>query len=117
MHLANALCAALLEHLEGGPARPPEAGLVLWNAFIALSRARRYSGGGPDALAFSEIAAWCALMRTPLLPEHVEILTQMDAVWLAHAYNERRRAPDGVKALPPVSKHGLTAQLFDVTVA
>ena len=115
--LEQALCRALAAHLAGGAPRPPEAGVPLWNAFLALSGTRRHNGTGPEAITFGEIEAWCRLMRVPLQPRHVRIIVALDRVWLQHAFNEASTpVPDGVKTLPPVSAHPLTADLFDVVV-
>ena len=113
--LSRHLCAVLKAHLAGGRPNPPEAGVPLWNAFLALSRSRSYHAGGPEAIRFTEIEAWCRLTRTPLAPHHIRILANMDEAWLEHAY-ARRGAPEGIKAMPQLSKQPLSAALFDVAV-
>ncbi len=52
-------------------------------------------------------------MRTPIEPHHAELITALDDAWLSHAMR-RDTTPDGVKVLPPVSQHPLSAALFDV---
>lgn len=115
--LKKQLCAAVMAALTGRKVRPPEAGLELWNAFQRLSATRTYHPAGPNPIQPSEIAAWCQLMRMPLEPRHVDIITAMDAAWLDQAYARDRAAPDGVKTLPPVSQVPLTAALFDAVLA
>ena len=113
--LKRHLCEALRRQLAGSKGHPPSGSAILWNAFMALSRARTAGPVGPNAIAYSEIAAWSQLTRTPLKPHHVEILTAMDEVWMGHVY-DRERAPEGVKTLPPRSKHALTPAMFDLAV-
>lgn len=110
--LKKHLCAAVTAALRGEKGSPPEAGLLLWNAFQGLTATRTYHPAGPNPIQPSEIAAWCHLHRLPLAPRHVEILLAMDQAWLDHAYAAVKR-PEGVKALPPVSKTPLTAGLLD----
>ena len=113
--LHRLLCAALEAHLAGGKPRPPEGSGILWGAFLALSRARTCGPAGPNPISFTEIEAWSRLTRTPLEPQHVEIITAMDAIWMEKVY-ARSNAPEGVKALPQRSEHGLTPALFDLVV-
>ena len=111
--LSRHLCAAVTSTLRGEKIRPPEAGLLLWNAFQGLSATRTYHPAGPNPIQPGEIVAWCQLHRLPLAPHHVDILLAMDQAWLDHAY-AKVTAPDGVKLLPPISKTPLTAGLIDV---
>lgn len=46
--LKKQLCAALKARNAGRKTSIPEAGLPLWNAFGALSRARSYNRHGPN---------------------------------------------------------------------
>lgn len=110
--LQKLMCAALRRALAGGRANPPEGGLILWNGFAVLSRARRVGPGGPEGIPYSEIRAWGELMAIPLEPRHVAIICAMDSVWLENA-RSLPPTPSGVKPLPPVSKHPLSAALLD----
>ncbi len=110
--LERQLCAAVRASLSGGKMRPPEAGLPLWNAFRQLSSTRSYHMAGPNPLQPSEIEAFCRMMRLPLEPRHLRILLAMDQAWLGHAY-AKAKAPDGMKTLPPVSRHPISAALMD----
>lgn len=113
--LKQHLCAAVVASLGGGKVVPPEAGRDLWNAFQRLSRSRTYSMQGPNPIQPSEILAWCRLMRQPLGPRHVETILAMDEAWLGRAYASSK-APEGVKTLPPVSKHPISAALLDAVM-
>lgn len=108
--LKQQLCAAVRASLSGKPARHPEAGRELWNAFQRLSATRTYHPAGPNPIQPSEILAWCDLMRLPLAPHHVDIIMAMDRAFLDHVTS---RAPAGVKAMAPVSETPLTAGLLD----
>lgn len=112
--LSGALCAALENRLAGGKAKVPEGAAILWNAFMALSRARSCGPMGPNPISYPEIAAWAQLMQMPLEPHHIETLAAMDAVWMERAYSKAKGVPEGVKALPPKSGHALTPAMFDL---
>lgn len=111
--LSRQLCAAVTAALRGDRVKPPEAGLPLWNAFQRLNTTRTYHMAGPNPISFAEVDAYCRLMRQPLEPRHVEVLLAMDQVWLEHAYAKTRQPPEGVKTLPAVSNHPISAALLD----
>ena len=110
--LRKQLCAALEARMKGRKVPVPEAGKELLDAFAALSRARSYSPFGPNPISYAEITAWCNLMRVPLAPHHVEIITALDEVWMDQV-TAKQDTPEGVKALPPISEHPLSAGIFD----
>lgn len=110
--LSRQLCAAVTAALSGSKVGPPEAGLPLWNAFQRLNATRSYHMAGANPITFAEIEAFTRLMRLPLEPWQVVILLEMDTAWLAGA--QRAKVPEGVKNLPPVSKHAISAALFDL---
>ncbi|WP_323716958.1 phage tail assembly chaperone [Paracoccus aminovorans] len=114
-HLKKRLCASVVATLRDEKDRPPEADLLLWNAFQRLSATRTYHPAGPNPIQPSEIAAWCQLHRLPLAPHHVDILLAMDQAWLDHAY-AAAKTPPGVKLMAPVSTTPLTAALLDVVL-
>ena len=97
------LCEALRATMSGRRQRPPEAGLVVWNAFTQLARGRSYSGSGPNPISYAEIEAWARLMRIPLEPHHVDLIVALDRTWLAHGSKPKTKAPAAE----------LTAGLFD----
>lgn len=113
--LERRLVACLKDMLAGDSYRVPEGATILWTGFAALSRARTCGPAGPNPIAFSEISAWMYLMSVPLEASHVRILTALDRAWMDVMY-ERRNIPEGAKALPQRSKHGITADLFDIAV-
>ena len=82
--LRRQMVDALERHLAGGPLRVPEAGRLVWGWFVALSGARGYGFAGPNPIGFAEIAAYAALTRQPMRPDHVELLRALDATWLQH---------------------------------
>lgn len=83
------LKSQMIEAVHGGPQAVPEAGAVLWQAFVALSRTRTIGGLGPNPIGYAEIEAWCRLFRMPLKPHHVEIVVAMDQVWLKGSPQKR----------------------------
>ena len=114
--LSRQLCAAVTAALSGGKVvRTPEAGLPLWNAFQRLNATRSYHMAGPNPISLAEIEAFTRLMRQPLEPWQVTILLDMDAAWLGQAM-KGAKVPEGVKALPPISKQPLNAALLDVVM-
>lgn len=90
--------------------RPPEAGAMLWAAFLDLSSQRGHSMSGPQSIKFSEIEAYCRLSRISLERRHIEVILALDAAWLERA---NATAPEGVKTLPPTSKRALNPALLD----
>lgn len=111
--LSRQLCAAVTAALRGDRVKPPEVGLPLWNVFQRLNTTRTYHMAGPNPISFAEVEAYCRLMRLPLEPRHVEVLLAMDQVWLEHVYARARQPPEGVKAIPPVTKQPMSAALLD----
>ena len=90
------LVAALDSHLATGrPARPPLAGVILWQTFGALSQGRSYGDAGPGAISAAEIEAYGRLMQIELPPHHVAILRAMDAAWLKWARTPEKDRPAG----------------------
>ena len=104
LRTVDRLSEALAAHLDGKPITAPEGASVIWNAFMALSRARSSGPSGPNPIGFPEIDAWSRLMQMPLEPHHVQAITAMDQVWLQHCY--RRWAGGG-------PKEDLSAAAFD----
>lgn len=91
--LKRQLVEALRDHLRTGrPVAVPEAGRLLWTAFIELDGARGYGDAGPHPVSFAEIEAWCRLKRYPLEPHHVDALRAMDSALIAHVAEEARKA-------------------------
>lgn len=100
--------------LVSGPDR------VWLDVFSRLSVARSHHGYGPNPISFSDIEAFCRLMRIPMQPHHVQLMLDLDAAWLECAYAKQQQAqamPSGAKTAPIISKHGLTAQLFDLAAS
>ena len=112
--LKKQLCTALRAHLVGGKAPLPEVGRLLLDAFNALSRARSYTGAGPNPITWEALAAWSQVMRVPVQPRHAAIIMTLDQVWMDAAYRQTAKTPEGIKTPPPVSAQPLTAALFDV---
>lgn len=89
------LVEALEAHLRTGkPVAVPEAGRLLWAAFVELDGTRAYGSTGPRPIPYVEIEAWSRLTRTPLEPHHVAALRAMDGAFLAYAAEEARKAAE-----------------------
>ncbi len=112
--LRSQLVAALAEHLRSREARPrvPEAGILLWNAFLELDSTRTFGSNGPRPITFEEIRAWCDLTGYRLPPHHVQILRAMDAT-LLERFSEEVKRREGEKAQGAKSKRKMTPALFD----
>jgi hypothetical protein len=65
----------------------PEQALHVWDWFWDLS-ARRKSG--PEALTYAEVGEWQRLTGTPIRPEEVDMIMQMDDGFLAAVRDEQR---------------------------
>lgn len=115
MNLRKQLCAALEARLKGRMVPPvPEAGGPLLDAFLALSRARSWHARDPNPISWEAMAAWSNITRGPIQPHHAEIIMALDEVWLKHIMQRSHTAPEGVKTLPPISQHPISAALLDV---
>lgn len=95
--LRKHLYAALEARLNGQKVRTPDA-------FLALSRARSCGPHRPNRISWEALAAWSQVMRVPIRPDHAEIIMALDDVRKTRTI---KRAPDGVKTPPPMSKHPL----------
>lgn len=119
--IAQLLIDALLAQIEGRKVAPPEAGLLIWRAFLDLTRTRSWQKHGPDPITQQEIEAWCRLNRLPLTARHIAVIRQMDDAYVSDARGKliartagaTDSAPQGVPLLPRLSKHPLTTELLD----
>lgn len=109
--LHQQLVSALARHLEGDPPRVPEAGVLLWNLFMAIGAVRTWHAAGPHAISHGEIEAYARLHRWPLRAHHIAIIRALDNAWLAHAYGREAGDP-GVGARRAQAKP-LTSAMFD----
>ena len=60
-----------------GPEIPAELE-YLWLWFGELEMTRRYTQTGPEALGYTEIAAWASLTNRHPMPHEVEALVMLD---------------------------------------
>jgi len=85
----------LREHLEqlerqtGGslaalepPKEFPLPLVPIWSAFVALHSARTAGFSGPNPITYSEILAWKTLTESPLKPWEIEVIKQVDKVYM-----------------------------------
>lgn len=109
------LQAQLVDAATSDKPRVPDAGRLLWRAFVALHNARTVTMAGAQAITHPAIQAFAQIERLPLRSNHVQILRAMDDAWLA---KERRRqadrGPDGMKVCPRVSSQEMSSTVFDV---
>lgn len=104
------LIAAISKQMAGKPAKIPEHGRLLWDAFCRLSRSRQYNEIGPQPISYQEISAYCSAMQIPLSPHHISVITGIDQAWL-RLVMEKRNQP--VKAMGQVSSMPMTEGIFD----
>ena len=102
----RALRALVEMAAKGETVRVPDHLMPIWRPFRDISRTRRWADHGPEAISYQEVAAYCAMTRTPLQPHHVEAIMEMDAAWLDHLHQRR----NGVTAAVPLP---LTAASLD----
>jgi hypothetical protein len=73
---------------------PPRTGIRLLTLFGAVSRLRRSGNNGPEPLDPLVVEAWLRLTRRGVLVEELEIIFEIDAVYIASwrlvAERERR---------------------------
>ena len=117
--LRDQLVEALRDHLRRKRAPVvPEAGRVIWSAFIAINAARGFHQFGPLPISFVEIEAWARLSRTPLAHQHVEIIRAMDEAFVEHFATaaKAKTTADGARKPPQRSKQALSPALFDAAM-
>lgn len=95
--LQTQLISALRRNLVGGKPVVPEAGVMIWNLFMEISRSRTYHAAGPHPISHGEIEAYGRLHRWPLRPHHVEMIRALDDAWLTHAYRKIDGKRSGVE--------------------
>lgn len=116
MSLEKLLCAELKRQLEAkGVAMTaiPAGGELLWKWFMALHKTRQGGMAGPQPITYAEIVAHSHIHRISIEPRHAAILLAMDQTYLDCVYTKQAPLPEGVKALPPISKVPLNAGLLD----
>lgn len=64
------------------PVEIPDAARYLWVYFCELSGGRQYSEVGPMALTYSEIKAWCDLMKVEPTAFEVETIKEIDRAYI-----------------------------------
>lgn len=76
----------------------PAAGAYLWTAYSRLRRRKGGNGFGPSPLEWTDILAFQAGARFPLLPWEVEIIEAIDDLFMAeHGKAAVAGAPNGSK--------------------
>lgn len=116
--LKGQLVAALEANLRKRADRPnvPEAGVLLWRAFIDLDQTRSFGQNGPNPVSFAEIEAWARLQGYPLRPRHVAVIRAMDSA-LIRAFGEEVKRQQGDKKAGAKAKSAITARFFDARFA
>lgn len=67
-------------------------------AYYKLSRSREWSESGPQAIALSEILAYCqavGITETGLVDNMVDLVQAMDGVFIEHMLAERKAKSSG----------------------
>ncbi len=80
----------------------PWAGLHLWDWFWDMSRDRHEGMNGPQPIGLAGIALWSQMTMTPVRPDEVAILRDMDdayrsALAAESADQQRRREAEAKK--------------------
>ena len=111
--LEKQLVEALRRHLaDGGRAQIPEAGRLLWRAFVDLDATRTMHMAGPNPITLAEVEAWARMNGYPLAPRHVRIIKALDMVLIEHV--SRKAGGDG--GIKGRSDHALSPKLFDAVM-
>lgn len=69
-------------------------GASLLDVFHNLSRSRVYGDGGPQAIPYVEILAWCSLMGVDDLDTRrrmAKLVRALDSIWLEAAHQRMAR--------------------------
>ncbi len=112
--LKSQMVAALVDHLAKREERPqvPEAGALLWNAFLDLDSTRVYAEQGPEPITFAMVETWTRVKGYPLAAHHVDILRAMDSALIGRFQDERRRR-ENEAAKKSGAKRKMGPALFD----
>lgn len=111
IRLEAQLIKALQEQASSGKAFIPPHAKPVWDAFLALSRTRRYNSFGPEAITYQEIAAFRDMMGIPLQAHHIAIITTLDAAWIEQAQGVRDKVRGGAQTKAPTIP--INGDLFD----
>lgn len=118
MRILAHMVAALRSNLrDGGRPRLPAGGELYWQWFADLHRARTWHMAGPNSISYVDIESYSRVMRWPLQPHHVEVITAMDKAFLAHYAASHARAADGAKPARQRPSGDLAPTLFDAIFA
>lgn len=82
---------------------PPFGFEFVWEVFVDLSAARRSSGFGPTALAWSDVDAYCRLTRTRMTLWELGLVMRVDRRWMqvvSEHLKERQAAEDAKRHGP-----------------
>lgn len=104
--LKDQLCAALAGILQRKKVHIPEAGVIVWEAFLTLSQTRRHHAAGAEPISLQEIEAYNRIFG-PISRQHIEMILAMDLVWLEWAMKPSGKAAKQEPVVP------LTAEMFD----
>ncbi len=66
----------------------PEGARHIWGAFLRLSAHRASGGFGPGPITWPDLDAFCRMTRTRLVPWEVEMIEDLDGLWLAEKAKE-----------------------------
>ncbi|ALK09508.1 phage tail assembly chaperone [Blastochloris viridis] len=78
----------LIDTVTGARPTVPEAGVIVWRAFLDLAARRSYHMSGPNPISMAEIEAYARLHRLPLQPHHVALICAIDDAWLKHVRDD-----------------------------
>lgn len=59
-----------------------DADTPIWRVFLDLNETRPYGPYGPQPITFTEILAYCSLMKWPLESRHIAIIRKLDRIFL-----------------------------------
>lgn len=62
----------------------PEFFRSVWSYFLELCSARTSNGFGANPITFLDIKTWAELTQTPISPNEVRIIKQLDSIYLTH---------------------------------
>lgn len=110
------LAQILEDHLVGKSTPVPEPDRLLFGWFADLCRTRTYHAAGPHPISYAEIESYARLMRWPLEPCHVEMIRELDAVWMTHAGRPSEHIRNGGLHIRPDAPV-LTPAAFDAVSA
>lgn len=90
-----------------------EAGRLIYTWFMDLSVTRSWHMNGPNPITYQEIEAYRRVSGWPIRPHEVQVIRELDQVYIEHFYAQQKSGAANLPTLPRSSKAAINADVFD----